>query len=397
MAEWPTAMLGDLVVDGQISYGVVQPGSQDGAGVPIVRVKDIRDGKVDTRWPARVSAAVSERHARTVLSGGELLVTLVGTVGEAAVAGPSLAGWNVARAVAVVRPKGVSAEWLRIALLTPTVREQIRASVNTTVQTTLNLSDLKTLRVPVPDELTRTGIAEVLGALDDKIAANKRLAAIADDLARAKFDEEAGLGGYRAMPLGDAATIVLGGTPDRANPEYWTDGTVPWLNSGKANEARVFEPSELITETALARSAAKLMPRSATVLAITGATLGKVARLEIEAAGNQSLVGIWSHDPALNDWLFFAVRGAVPKLVQSATGAAQQHVSKRDVEALEVPVAPTDALARWGSSVRPLLDSAAAVGRQNRTLAATRDALLPALMSGALRVKDPKRLAEDLT
>ncbi len=362
-----------------------------------MRVKDIRDGKVDTRWPARVSAAVSERHARTVLSGGELLVTLVGTVGEAAVAGPSLAGWNVARAVAVVRPKGVSAEWLRIALLTPTVREQIRASVNTTVQTTLNLSDLKTLRVPVPDELTRTGIAEVLGALDDKIAANKRLAAIADDLARAKFDEEAGLGGYRAMPLGDAATIVLGGTPDRANPEYWTDGTVPWLNSGKANEARVFEPSELITETALARSAAKLMPRSATVLAITGATLGKVARLEIEAAGNQSLVGIWSHDPALNDWLFFAVRGAVPKLVQSATGAAQQHVSKRDVEALEVPVAPTDALARWGSSVRPLLDSAAAVGRQNRTLAATRDALLPALMSGALRVKDPKRLAEDLT
>ena len=48
--------------------------------------------------------------------------------------------------------------------------------------------------------------------------------------------------------------IYAGGTPNRDNPEYWTDGTIPWLNSGSVNDWAVHEPSELITELGMRKS-----------------------------------------------------------------------------------------------------------------------------------------------
>jgi len=101
--EWEFVKLEHLVdPDRGISYGIVQPGGPVGDGVPIIRVSDIRDGRISTSEPLRVSPAIEAGYARTRLRGGELLLTLVGTVGEAAVVPESLAGWNTSRAVSVI-------------------------------------------------------------------------------------------------------------------------------------------------------------------------------------------------------------------------------------------------------------------------------------------------------
>src|SRR5690606_30139598 len=112
---------------------------------------------------------------------------------------------------------------------------------------------------------------------------------VLDDMARALYREwfvelrcHGALPNEAACPpsvvrVGEAFRTVLGGTPSRANPLFWANGSVPWINSGKVNELRIISPSELITEAALERSAAKLMPRRTTVVAITGATLGQVS------------------------------------------------------------------------------------------------------------------------
>ena len=104
MSVWTSVPLGSILKPGRgISYGIVQPGSaQDRGGVPIVRVADVRNGRISTQAPLCVDPAIEAAYARTRLEGGELLLTLVGTVGEAAVVPPELAGWNVARAVAVI-------------------------------------------------------------------------------------------------------------------------------------------------------------------------------------------------------------------------------------------------------------------------------------------------------
>lgn len=106
VSEWEVRPLSELVnPERGISYGIVQPGAAADDGIPIVRVSDIRAGRINTENPLRVSRNVEEAFARTRLRGGEILLTLVGTVGEAAIAPQSLAGWNTARAVAVIPAK----------------------------------------------------------------------------------------------------------------------------------------------------------------------------------------------------------------------------------------------------------------------------------------------------
>ena len=91
--EWQTVPLDSLIEPSRgISYGIVQPGAPVADGVPIVRVSDVRDGRVAVSAPLRVAPAIEAAYARTRLTGGELLLTLVGTVGEAAIAPASLAG-----------------------------------------------------------------------------------------------------------------------------------------------------------------------------------------------------------------------------------------------------------------------------------------------------------------
>lgn len=99
--NWQTVPLAELIKpDKGISYGIVQPGAHEADGIPIVRVTDVRNGRIAIHSPLRVAQAIERAHARTRLSGGELLLTIVGTVGECAVVPKSLAGWNTARAIA---------------------------------------------------------------------------------------------------------------------------------------------------------------------------------------------------------------------------------------------------------------------------------------------------------
>jgi len=99
---WRYVLLGDLVEQPGICYGIVQPGSATIDGVPIVRVNNVRDGRIDTTDVLRVDKSIEEKFGRSRLRGGEVLLTLVGTLGEVAIVPDRLRGWNVARAVGVI-------------------------------------------------------------------------------------------------------------------------------------------------------------------------------------------------------------------------------------------------------------------------------------------------------
>jgi hypothetical protein len=189
MPEWQIVPLGQLVEpDRGISYGIVQPGSPAADGVPIVRVTDVRNGRIAVENPLKVAPEIEAAHARTCLRGGELLLTLVGTVGEAAIVPESLAGWNTARAVAVIPVcREIGAYWVQIALRSPTVREEIDWRLNTTVQATLNLRDVAELPIALPPPPARVAIAGILGALDAKIELNRRMNQALEGMARALF------------------------------------------------------------------------------------------------------------------------------------------------------------------------------------------------------------------
>jgi type I restriction enzyme S subunit len=113
--EWPSVELRSLVEPERgISYGIVQPGVAISDGVPVIRVSDVRESRIKVDAPLRVSKEVEAPYSRTRLRGGELLITIVGTVGETAIVPTCLAGWNVARAIAVLPIKSeVGARWVK--------------------------------------------------------------------------------------------------------------------------------------------------------------------------------------------------------------------------------------------------------------------------------------------
>jgi len=130
--------------------------------------------------------------------------------------------------------------------------------------------------------------------------------------------------------LEDHCQVVLGGTPSRAKSEYW-NGDIPWINSGEVNRDSIYFGTEYITKLGLQKSATKLMPKNTVVLAITGATLGQVSILKIDACANQSVVGILEAASLPYEFLLPLTKYKIRDLMSNQTGGAQQHINKNDV------------------------------------------------------------------
>ena len=165
-------------------------------------------------------------------------------------------------------------------------------------------------------------------------------------------------------------------------------GTIPWINSGEINRFRIISPSELITQSGLDHSATKMLPAKTTVLAITGATLGQVSLLEIDACANQSVVGIIPNDTLPYEFIYPFIKAKINELISHQTGGAQQHINKQNVESLPVSIPTRDILYDFVTLVSPMYSMIASNCFENMRLENMRDSLLPQLMSGELDVSD---------
>lgn len=394
---WKYVPLGELVdsVRG-ISYGIVQPGSHMVDGVPIVRVNNLQDGRIVPNDIMKVSADIEEKYLRTKLRGGEVLLSLVGSLGQTAIVSNDILGWNVARAIAVIPviPE-ISPKWVDFALRSPLLQHYIHTWATTTVQATLNLGDVVRLPIPMPQQKERKAIIEILSVLDDKINLNRRMNTTLEYMAwtifKNQFIASEHRGKWDYARIGDKLITYLGGTPSRDNPKYWDNGTIPWINSGKVNEFRIIDATEYITEQGLENSSTKLIPIRATVIAITGATLGQVSLLEIEACTNQSVVSILGSDNLPNEFVYFWIKYQIYDLISWQTGGAQQHINKNNVNNFKILCPDDNTMGNFILQVRPVFDLIRNNCFESRTLTILRNTLLPKLMRGELRVRDVEK------
>ena len=133
-----------------MSYGVLQPGDDLAEGVPLVRVCDVADGAVAVDKLKRISPAISECYKRTLLKGGEVLLTIVGTIGRTAVAPECLRGGNTARAVAVIPVSSlISPNYIEIALREGGMRSRLTLAAHEVARKTLNLEDVRIACIPL--------------------------------------------------------------------------------------------------------------------------------------------------------------------------------------------------------------------------------------------------------
>jgi type I restriction enzyme S subunit len=386
---WPTKPLGELVKNRELSYGIVQPGNHVPSGVPIVRVKDLQPGRVDTHDPLCVAPSVSARHQRTVLRGGEVLISIVGTVGQSVIVPSSLADWNVARAIAVIRPCDVSSKWIEICLQYPEIQAALSSRLNTTVQATLNLSDLKRLPIPLPPARERDAIAGVITALDDKIAANHRLVNAVGEYLGCEFARLCA--GTAFGTLRDIAAVnttvtrpVIGGTLRYLDISavsfggYSLPSAIKWEQApGRAR--RVVKVGDTVWSTVRPnrRSHALILDDDPLIVGSTGLAVlspreGRIA-CTYESARREEFVQY---------------------LESVAEGSAYPAVRADRFNDAPVPALRDDQWDHYESIALPLRRRSHAATVEIRSLAAMRNQLLPLLISGKIHVREAEKVVE---
>lgn len=164
----PKRTLAELV-SSPIHYGIVQTGEDVTDGIPTVRAGDLRatgSPRVDTL--KRVAKTIESKYEKTRLRGGEVLLSIRGTVGLVGVASPELRDTNVSREIAVIRvSEDMDASYLALYLASPVGQAALTERVRGVAQQGISLRELSQVYVPVPSRANQASVgAEVQQHLD---------------------------------------------------------------------------------------------------------------------------------------------------------------------------------------------------------------------------------------
>ena len=147
---------------------------------------------------------------------------------------------------------------------------------------------------------------------------------------------------YPMIKIGDLFTTSSGGTPKAKEQKYYENGTIPWIRSGEVDGKFVLESEIKITELGLKESSAKLFPINSILVAMYGATAGKVGILGIEAATNQAVCAIFPNDKCLPKYLYYILRSQEDTLVGLSVGGGQPNISQTIIKEFEIPIPPIE-------------------------------------------------------
>ncbi|MFD6812214.1 restriction endonuclease subunit S, partial [Streptomyces anthocyanicus] len=377
---------------------------------------------LDLEQSAHLSEADYERWTRRVTpQEGDLLFSYETRLGEAALM-PSGIRACLGRRMGLLRPKRsvLRPDFLLYAYLGPEFQQVIaERSVHGATVDRIPLVDLPRwpIRLPAPDE--QQAIAEVLGALDDKIVLNERIATTARTLCRAVMgalwnsaglpsltDSEGALvEGWRRTTLGQlcaegGGSIQTGPFGSQLHASDYVESGIPSVMPQNIGDNVISESGiARITSSDAERLSKYLLAEGDIVYSRRGDVKRRALVREHEAgwlcgtgclrvrvgmSTSPLFVSYYLGEPAVQDWI-----------AQHAVGATMPNLNTSILGEAPVVLPPTDVVNRVHERLAAIDASAAHVTHENRTLAELRDTLLPQLITGKLRVKDAIRAVEE--
>lgn len=359
------------------------------AGVPVIRGTNLGFG----RYLGGPYAFVSEEKvvkdlARNTATTGDVIFTQRGTLGQVAIVPANAYPLFVVSQSQMrlrVDPAKAAPAYVYYACASDAFMKQIDDNAISTGVPHINLGILNRLTIPLPPLQEQRAIAEVLGAFDDKIAVNTKLAATSDDLIALHFRHAVASEGTASRPLFDAIDIDFGepfqginfSEPGTGRPlirirDLKTFTSQVWTTESRSREILV-QPGDVVVGMD-----AEFRPTS--WLGEPGLLNQRVCRARGKSTG-----------PA---FVRETLKEPLGRIEGYKTATTVIHLNKKDLQEAEVLVPDSDSLALFEASVEVLYSQRVGLAIENRTLSAIRDALLPQLMSGQLRVKDAENVLE---
>ena len=159
--------------------------------------------------------------------------------------------------------------------------------------------------------------------------------------------------GWEWQKLGDIGTWQSGATPSRLNKDYY-GGDIPWLKTGDLNDGFIYEIPETITQKALEETSVKLNPAGSVLIAMYGATIGKVGILTFPATTNQACCACVNYQGIEQMYLFYFLLSHKEEFLLLGGGGAQPNISKEKIVDTFIPIPPfleqkriVDAIEQW--------------------------------------------------
>lgn len=391
-----TVLLGDITT--KIGSGATPRGGANSylntGPFALIRSQNIRDEGFSYNGLVYISEEQADKLKNVEVRPNDVLINITGdSVARVGRVPNGILPARVNQHVAILRPnlKKVDPNYLYYSLIERRMNQRLLTMASTgATRNALTKVQLEKLKLDITEITEQKKIADILGAIDEKIELNRKMNGTLEQMGRALFRhhfiDSPKAKEWHISTIGMHYDVLLGGTPSRSKREYWENGTIGWINSGKINEFRITEPSELITEEALRKSAAKLLPIGTTVIAITGATLGQISRVEREFAANQSVIGIVPRGRMGHDFIYYWINHKIANLIGHQTGGAQQHINRSNVVNFEMPTPDDITLKEFCEKIEPISSQISNNCFEIQSLNALRDMLLPRLISGKIKV-----------
>lgn len=163
--------------------------------------------------------------------------------------------------------------------------------------------------------------------------------------------------------------VYSGGTPSRKKPEYYEGGTITWIKTMEIRDGYIYDSEEKITESGLQNSSAKFVPKESVLIAMYGATVGRVGYLKIDSTTNQAACALVVDSEITNPkWLYYSILATRDSLIDKANGAAQQNISVSIVRNHQIKYVPLEEQERIAGILGSLDDKIEANTRLIQTL-----------------------------
>jgi len=359
---------------------------------PYIRVRDLGSDKVlelttDYEYVDDDTQSVISRYT---VNSGDVIISIVGTIGLVGKIGVSLNGANLTENCAkIVNLHGLNADYLYYYLTSVNGQNAISAGTVGAVQPKLPLKSIQALPIPVMSIGEQTAIAETLSALDAQIAENKKINHHLEQMAQAIFKswfvDFKSFGGvmpddWRDGTLSEIASVTMGQSPDGSS--YNEDGIGAVFYQGRTDFGSRFPTQRLFT------TQPKRMASEGDVLLSVRAPVGDLNVATEPCCLGRGLAGIQSNNGNQSFILYtmFALRQQLDMF--NGEGTVFGSINKKDVADLPIVIPSDEVIYQFESLVSPMDTAIKNNYDEICHLQAIRDTLLPRLISGELSVTD---------
>lgn len=256
--------------------------------------------------------------------------------------------------------------------------------------------------ISIPDLTTQQRIAETLARYDALIENYQKQIKLLEDAAQRLYKEwfidfrfpghetasfVDGLPeGWEKKKIGNVVDTTSGGTPSRTKKDFY-NGNHLWVKTKELNDGFIFDTEERITDEAIRQSAAKIIPPDSILLAMYGATIGKLGISTQELTCNQACCVMSFNDNSYLRWfLFIWLKMNRNFLISQGKGAAQPNLSQEMIKGFEVVIPTHKLLLEFDNHISKLFLSIKKYQLQQRLLTEARDRLLPKLMNSEIAI-----------